>query len=270
NKIRYISFSARALTKSERNYSTTKRELLAIVYIFTKYHQWLYGNPFTLYTDHKALVYLNTQDIPNPMMLNWFETIFNYTFSVVHRPGIDNVLPDALSRLFSDEDNKLEGGKTEKILSNSSHTSATQTNSDTTDGNTNRIAAVKAVDYMTPPPEERHSLLLNAHLLGHYGADHIVTTLHNDNLHWTNMKQEALSLVGNCPDCQLYNVGKHGYHPPRSILADAPGDHWAMDLGSFNVTSSNGNNYILVMVDMFTRFTILRALPDKSGATIAK
>jgi hypothetical protein len=43
-----------------------------------------------------------------------------------------------------------------------------------------------------------------------------------------------------------------------------------MDLGTFNTTSASGNNYMLVMVDHFSRFTILRALPDKSSLTVAK
>ncbi|KAG1164959.1 hypothetical protein G6F36_013596 [Rhizopus arrhizus] len=110
DKTRYIGFAARALSKSEMNYSTTKRELLAICYLFERFHKWLYGSHFTLYTDHKSLVYLGTQNIPNPMMLNWFETIFNYTFKVIHRPGIENVLPDSLSRLFSDDTEKRLGG----------------------------------------------------------------------------------------------------------------------------------------------------------------
>ncbi|KAG0744099.1 hypothetical protein G6F61_000666 [Rhizopus arrhizus] len=60
DKTRYIGFAARALSKSEMNYSTTKRELLAICYLFERFHKWLYGSHFTLYTDHKNLVYLGT------------------------------------------------------------------------------------------------------------------------------------------------------------------------------------------------------------------
>ena len=58
---KYIGFMARSLSKSERNYSTTKRELLAIVFALKKFHKFLWGNPFTLFTDHKALTYIHTQ-----------------------------------------------------------------------------------------------------------------------------------------------------------------------------------------------------------------
>ncbi|KAG1084703.1 hypothetical protein G6F40_014411 [Rhizopus arrhizus] len=68
----------------------------------------------------------------------------------------------------------------------------------------------------------------------------------------------------------MFNIAKTGYHPPRSILPDGPLDHWVMDLGTFNITSTSGNNFLLVMVDLFSRFTILKAIPDKQALTIAK
>ncbi|CEP10370.1 hypothetical protein, partial, partial [Parasitella parasitica] len=58
---------------------------------------------FTLHTDHRSLIFLNTQEVPNAMMLGWWETIFSYTFDIVHLPGIFNLIPDALSRLYEDD-----------------------------------------------------------------------------------------------------------------------------------------------------------------------
>ncbi|SAL96225.1 hypothetical protein, partial, partial [Absidia glauca] len=99
-KVQHIGFFARALSKSERNYSTTKRELLAIVFALNKFHKYLWGNHFTLFTDHRALTYIHTQKIANPMMITWLDTLLQYNFTVAHVPGLSNVLPDALSRLF--------------------------------------------------------------------------------------------------------------------------------------------------------------------------
>ncbi|KAG1256593.1 hypothetical protein G6F66_014799 [Rhizopus arrhizus] len=104
---------AKTLSKSERNYSATKRELLAVVYALKRFHKYLWGNKFTLYTDHKALTYLHTQKIANAMLINWFDTLLQYDFKVVHLPGVDNILPDTLSRLYEIEDpvNELGGDK---------------------------------------------------------------------------------------------------------------------------------------------------------------
>ena len=107
NAPQYIQFQARALRKSERNYSATKRELLAIVFAFARFRHFIYGRHFTLYTDHHALVYLRTQPHLNAMMQTWYDELFEYDFTVKHRPGVQNVLPDHLSRLFPPS--RLEG-----------------------------------------------------------------------------------------------------------------------------------------------------------------
>ncbi|KAG1441978.1 hypothetical protein G6F56_011255 [Rhizopus delemar] len=213
------------------------------------------------------------------MMLGWFETIFDYSFSVTHCPGIDNLIPDALSRLFSKSENKLVGGEKvnafQEFPYDIKETYQSRRRNVTHKKKSKSVKlrhvhrAVQKVDYMTPPEDERYEILHRAHLLGHYGADAMVTTVHHDNLHWTNIKQDALDMVSRCIECQAHNIGKHGYHPQRSITADSPGDHWAMDLGTFDITSKSGNNYILILVDIFSRFTILRAIPDKTAMTIA-
>lgn len=57
NTIRFLGFASRSLTKSEKNYSTNKRECLAIAYMFLRYHQWLHLNEFILYTNHYSLIF---------------------------------------------------------------------------------------------------------------------------------------------------------------------------------------------------------------------
>ncbi|CEP10672.1 hypothetical protein, partial, partial [Parasitella parasitica] len=99
--VHYVTMASRKLSKSEMANSTTKRELLAIVYMFTRYHKWLFGTPFVLHTEHRSLVWLQTQTTPNLMLLTWYEVIFfHYNYEIFHIPGSRNLLPDALSRLF--------------------------------------------------------------------------------------------------------------------------------------------------------------------------
>ncbi|GJJ71586.1 hypothetical protein EMPS_03936 [Entomortierella parvispora] len=97
---RYISFMARSLQDRERRYSATQKELLGIVFALTKFHYYLWGRHFTLYTDHRALTFIHSQKELNSMLTGWHETILSYDFTVEYRPGVMNVLPDHLSRLF--------------------------------------------------------------------------------------------------------------------------------------------------------------------------
>ena len=251
DKIHYIGFMARSLSKSERNYSTTKRELLAIIFALNKFHQFLWGNPFTLYTDHKALVYIHSQENMNPMMTKWLDTLLDYTFTVVHLPGTSNVLPDYLSRLFPVE-SRLEGGDDGDALL------------------LNRSVELSGVDRMEPPVEDRQDLLNKAHLFGHFGAEAIVKSIHSNGFHWPKLKEQAVALVSKCHLCQKFNIAKHGFHPLRPISSNLPGDHWAIDLAGPLPTTNQSNNYILIMRDIFSRFVILRAIPDKKSDTIVQ
>ncbi|KAJ8651514.1 hypothetical protein O0I10_012927 [Lichtheimia ornata] len=262
----YVSFMARALNPSERKYSTTKRELLGMVYALQKFHPFLWLRPFTLYTDHKALTYLFTQKLANPMMLNWFDILLKYTFDVIHVPGIENVLPDDLSRLFT-PDELLEG---DNQPSNAIKMGTIKSSKDRLVFQI-RVIDKQPSDVVTPPDDHRTEELERAHLIiGHGGAEHLVRYLRRDGLAWTNMLQDAVKLVSKCPQCQKTNIAKRGYNPLRPIYAYLPGDHWAIDLATFNRSSLTGNNFLMVLVAVCTRFCILRALPDKSSDTLVK
>lgn len=76
------------------------KRTLGIVFALTKFHYYLWGRFFTLYTDHRALAFIHTQRELNAMLTGWHETILSYDFKVEYRPGVLNTLPDHLSRLF--------------------------------------------------------------------------------------------------------------------------------------------------------------------------
>ena len=87
-------------------------------------------------------------------------------------------------------------------------------------------------------------------------------------MHWKGIKEDAIHLIQSCDRCQKWNITKQGFHPIRTIEAELPGDHWAIDTAGPFPTSHRFNHYILIIVDVCTRFCILSAIPDKSSTTI--
>ncbi|KAG1607076.1 hypothetical protein G6F46_012560 [Rhizopus delemar] len=145
------------------------------------------------------------------MMINWLDTILDYNFKIIHRPGIQNILPDALSRLFEPE-KTLEGdNKTIKTIVTSQIINS--------NGSILTSRMMMPADLMTPAPEDRQKLLMGTHLEGHRGAQAIVTALHSEGIHWTKLKEDALEIIRSCPDCQKFNIAKHGYNPLTSIYS---------------------------------------------------
>ena len=98
-KERPIAYASRTLTKSERKYCVTRRELLAIVY-FTKYFRhYLIGKPFLVRTDHNALRWLMNFKNPEGQIARWIETLSSFDMTIQHRPGIRHKNADSLSRV---------------------------------------------------------------------------------------------------------------------------------------------------------------------------
>ena len=105
-----ISFFSRKLTPAECRYSTFDRELLAVYLGIKHFRHFLEGQSFHVLTDHKPLTYaLNTRlDRHSPRQIRQLDYIAQFTSTIRHVSGMDNVVADALSRI---ETNALLSGQ---------------------------------------------------------------------------------------------------------------------------------------------------------------
>ena len=95
-------------------------------------------------------------------------------------------------------------------------------------------------------------------------------SLWHDGFYWPGMRGECFDFVRACDECLAFNVGKRGFHPSKTIHAQLPFDMWDVDLGSFDVVSPRGHKYFLVVVCIFTKFTLLKPLVTKEASEIAR
>jgi transposase InsO family protein len=95
-----IAYASNKLTKGERNYCITRKELLAIYKYVIHFKHYLYGRRFTVRTDHQALTWLLNWDRPNTSQYcSWRAELECYNMEVLYRPGQLHQNADALSRL---------------------------------------------------------------------------------------------------------------------------------------------------------------------------
>ena len=99
-----VSFASRTLSMAERNYTQIEKEGLALVFAVKKFHQFLYGHKFTLYTDHKPLLGLFSENKELPAraaarVLRWALLLSAYDYKLLYCPGEKNGAADGLSRL---------------------------------------------------------------------------------------------------------------------------------------------------------------------------
>ena len=93
-----IAYGSHALSKEERNYCVTRRELLAIVHFVEAYKYYLYGKPFIVRTDHSSLRWMLNQKEPTDQLARWIQRLSTYQFTIEHRPGKKHGNADAMSR----------------------------------------------------------------------------------------------------------------------------------------------------------------------------
>lgn len=91
----------RSLNVHERNYSSPQGEMLAAVWAVKTFHTYLHGEDFTLVTDHQPLTFLMSKPDLVALHARWAITLQQYTFTIVHKPGIQHQIADCLSRLPS-------------------------------------------------------------------------------------------------------------------------------------------------------------------------
>ena len=93
-------FVLRTLNKAEQNYTTSEKELLAIVWAMKRLRQYLLGNKFKIQTDHRVLVRLRNVKDPSSPLFRWRLRMEEYDYEVEYVKGKENKVADCLSRIF--------------------------------------------------------------------------------------------------------------------------------------------------------------------------
>ncbi|WMV29711.1 hypothetical protein MTR67_023096, partial [Solanum verrucosum] len=94
-----IAYASRQLKVHEKNYPSHSLELVVVVFALKIWRHYLYGVHVDVFTDHKSLQYVFTQNDLNLLQRRWLKLLKDYDMSVIYHPDKANVVVDALSRL---------------------------------------------------------------------------------------------------------------------------------------------------------------------------
>nr|GEY46534.1 reverse transcriptase domain-containing protein [Tanacetum cinerariifolium] len=105
---RPIHYASKTMTEAESHYTTTEKEMLAVVYAFEKFWSYLIMNKSIVYTDHSALKYLFAKKDSKARLLRWVLLLQEFKFKVIDTKGAENLAVDHLSRLENPHQNVLD------------------------------------------------------------------------------------------------------------------------------------------------------------------
>ena len=96
--LRPVRFASRSFNSTESRWPTAHQEFFAVKWALEQFRHYLIGRKFKVITDHANLKFLAAIAPQNSKLARWCLSLAEFDFVIEHRPGKENIVPDALSR----------------------------------------------------------------------------------------------------------------------------------------------------------------------------
>ncbi|CAN6542471.1 unnamed protein product [Malus baccata var. baccata] len=295
-----IYYASRTLNDAQLNYSTTEKELLAVVFALDKFRSYLIGTKVIVFTDHAALKYLFTKKEAKPRLIRWMLLLQEFDIEMRDKKGCENVVADHLSRLVREEESLpiSETFPDEQLLSIKVSTPwyadlgnflvSKQVPNTLSKAQRDKLRK-EARFYVWDDPylwkicpdqivhrcvieSEFHSILSFCHSYacgGHFGTQRTAHKVLECGFYWPTLFKDARTFCLTCDRCQRTgNLGQRDQMPQTPILVVEIFDVWGIDfMGPF--PTSFGFTYILLAVDYVSNWVEAKATRTNDSRVVA-
>ncbi|GJU13336.1 reverse transcriptase domain-containing protein [Tanacetum coccineum] len=303
-----IHYASKTMNEAQTHYTTTEKELLAVVYAFEKFRSYLVMSKSIVYTDHSAIKYLFAKKDAKARLMRWILLLQEFDIDVRDKKGAENLAADHLSRLENPHQDKFENKEIneafplETLGSIALKDDSTPWFADFANYHAGKFV-IKGMTsqqknkffkdvkhYFWDDPflfkncadqvirrcvsgQEALDILKACHsgpTGGHYGANYTARKIFDSGFYWPTIYKDAHDFVTRCDICQRQGkITQRDEMPQNSIQVCEIFDIWGIDfMGPF--PSSRGNKYILVAVDYLSKWVEAKALPTNDARVVCK
>ncbi|GJR49088.1 reverse transcriptase domain-containing protein [Tanacetum coccineum] len=275
-----IHYASKTMTDAQAHYTTTEKELLAVVYAFEKFRPYLVLSKTIVYTDHSALKYLLAKQDAKPRLLRWILLLQEFDVIIRDKKGAENLAADhffcgdASTLWFADFANYHAGNfvvkgmpsqQKKKLFKDVKHYFWD-------DPYLFKVCADQVIRRYVFG-QEAHDILMACHngpTGGHHGSNYTAKNFFDAGFYWPTIYRDAHDLVTQCDACQHQGkISQRDEMPQNAIQVCEIFDVWGIDfIGPF--PSSRGNKYILVAVDYLSKWVKEKALPTNDARVVCK
>ena len=319
---RVVAYASRTLSKAERRYCVTRRELLAVVTYVQHFRHYLLGRRFELRTDHGSLTWLLGFKEPEGQLARWLERLQEFDFKIIHRRGKQHGNADALSRRpcqqcgLTHEGDEMEGVEICSVMQKpqtndvrelqleddvvgpvlTAKIADQRPTEDQLKGRSrdfrqliqlwDQLVIKEGVLYrnyedahglgqhlqLIVPKQNREEILRDIHggaLGGHLGEAKTLSRV-KERFYWPGHSEDVKLWCKNCPDCAARKTpAPKRTAPLQKFECGYPMQVVATDIVGPFPESEQGNTYVLVASDYFTRWVEAYAIPNQEATTVA-
>ena len=292
---RTIYYASRTFNEAQENYSTTEKEMLAIVFACEKFRQYILGSHVIIHTDHASIKYLMSKKEAKPRLIRWVLLLQEFDLEIMDKKGCDNVIADHLSRVerSTAEEEKViltENFPDEQLFKVSfqlpwyadivnylacgvipSEFSYQQKRKLRTDSRyyiwDDPLLFKRGADMIIRrcvPENDQGKILNECHASpygGHFSGERTAHKIFQSGFYWPTIFRDCAEWVKLCDRCQkIGNINSRNEMPLRGVMVVQIFDVWGIDfMGPF--PPSFGNLYILLAVDYVSKWVEAVACP---------